>query len=185
MNESQAQTFWKDWKSPVRKTLLSSTPQKCPTSPKQNEFKNKSIEKAGRYFIPVVLIQYIYFIFFWGIYFMIYRHLAEKRNVGWAEYWPFLDKIVDLKSDNGLDLLEKYLKQRFSMNAENISAKLIHEPTTLMSPMSELCKALETMRIGSNQKEKSPKRSTPVPYTCLVKSCEVCVIVYKLNVCVI
>lgn len=42
--------------------------------------------------------------------------------------------------------------------------------------MSELCNALKTMRIGSIQKEKSPKRSTLVPYTCLVKSCKVCVI---------
>jgi len=48
MNESQALNFWKDWKSPVRKTLLSPSPKKSPLSPKQNEFKNKSIEKAGR-----------------------------------------------------------------------------------------------------------------------------------------
>lgn len=48
MNESQAQKFWKDWKSPVRKCLLSPSPQKCPSIPKQNDFKNKNIEKAGR-----------------------------------------------------------------------------------------------------------------------------------------
>jgi len=48
MNESQALKFWKDWKSPVRKTLLSPSPKKSLSSPKQNEFKNKSIEKTGR-----------------------------------------------------------------------------------------------------------------------------------------
>lgn len=48
MNESQAQKFWKDWKSPVRKTLLSPSPKKIPSSTKQKEIKNKSIEKAGR-----------------------------------------------------------------------------------------------------------------------------------------
>lgn len=60
MKESQAVKFRNDWKSPVRKTLLSSTPQKCPTSPKQNEFNNKSVEKAGRYFISC---HYFYLIF--------------------------------------------------------------------------------------------------------------------------
>lgn len=49
MNESQALKFWRDWKSPVRKTLLSPSPKKCSSSPKHNELKNKSIEKAGRY----------------------------------------------------------------------------------------------------------------------------------------
>lgn len=48
MNESQALQFWKDWKSPVRKCLLSPSPIKCPLSPKQKEFQNKSIEKTGR-----------------------------------------------------------------------------------------------------------------------------------------
>lgn len=48
------------------------------------------------------------------------------------------------------------------------------EPSTLLSPMGELCKALEALRIGSMKKEKSPRRSTLISYTCLVKSCKVC-----------
>lgn len=48
------------------------------------------------------------------------------------------------------------------------------EPTTLLSPMGELCKALEAMRIKSTQKETSSKQSTLVTYTCIVKSCKVC-----------
>lgn len=107
---------------------------------------------------------------------MYYRDLAEEKKVGWAEYWPFLDKIVDLKSDRGLDLLEKYLRQRFSTIEQDIPTKLFtSEPTVLLSPMGELCKALESMRIGSMQKGQSPRRSTLVSYTCLVKSCKVCV----------
>ncbi|KAL5233652.1 hypothetical protein ACI65C_001062 [Semiaphis heraclei] len=147
MNESQALNFWKDWKSPVRKTLLSPSPKKAPLSPKQNEFKNKSIEKAG-------------------------RDLAEKKNVGWAEYWPFLDKIVDLKSNRGLDLLEKYLKQRFSMKEQDYP--VVSPPrTVLLSPMDELCKALESMRIGVILNRRSPRENTVVSYTCVVKSCKV------------
>lgn len=106
--------------------------------------------------------------------YLIYRDLAEKKNIGWAEYWPFLNKIVNLKSDRGLDLLEKYLRQRFSTKEQENTEKLfISQPTTLLSPMGELCKALESMRIGSMQKVKSPRRSTLVSYTCLVKSCKV------------
>ncbi|XP_060872004.1 ankyrin repeat and LEM domain-containing protein 2 [Metopolophium dirhodum] len=147
MNESQALKFWKDWKSPVRKTLLSPSPKKSPSSPKQNEFKNKSIEKTG-------------------------RNLAEKEKVGWAEYWPFLDKIVDLKSNRGLDLLEKYLRQRFSMKEQDYP--VIAPPrVALLSPMGELCKALESMRIGANLNRRSPRENTVVSYTCVVKSCKV------------
>lgn len=106
--------------------------------------------------------------------FLIYRDLAEKKNVGWAEYWPFLNKIVNLKTDEGLDLLEKYLKQRFDLKElDDTEQLLISQPTTLLSPMGELCKALESMRIGNMQKTKSPRRSTLVSYTCLVKSCKV------------
>lgn len=147
MNESQALKFWKDWKSPVRKTLLSPSPQKSSSSPKQNEFKNKSIEKAG-------------------------RDLAKKKKVGWAEYWPFLDKIVDLSSDRGLDLLEEYLKQRFSTKEQEIPLKP-PERIILLSPMGELCKALESMRIGSMLNRRRPRQNTFVSYTCIIKSCKV------------
>jgi hypothetical protein len=106
-----------------------------------------------------------------------YRNLAEKNNVGWAEYWPFLDKIVDIKTDSGLYLIENYLRQRFSGHGQDSPEKLCtSESNTLLSPMGELCKALESMRIGSMQKEKTTRRSTLVSYTCLVKSCKVCAI---------
>lgn len=105
---------------------------------------------------------------------IFYRDLAAKKKIGWAEYWPFLNQLIDLKSDRGLDLLEKYLKQRFSSTNEGTPEKMFTpEPTAILSPMGELCKALESMRIKSTKKEKSPKRSTLVSYTCIVKSCKV------------
>lgn len=48
MSESQAEQFRRDWKSPVRKCLLSPSPKKQSSNLKSNELKNKSIEKAGR-----------------------------------------------------------------------------------------------------------------------------------------
>jgi len=103
-----------------------------------------------------------------------YRILAEKEKVGWAEYWPFLDKIVDLKSNRGLDLLENYLRQRFSMKEQDYP--VIAPPRVpLLSPMGELCKALESMRIGTTVNRRSPRENTVVSYTCVVKSCKVCV----------
>lgn len=55
MNESQALMFWKEWKSPVRKFLLSPSSKKCFPNQKHNELKDKSIEKAGRYLCNLFL----------------------------------------------------------------------------------------------------------------------------------
>lgn len=105
---------------------------------------------------------------------MNYRDLAERKKVGWAEYWPFLDEIVDLKSDRGLDLLEKYLRQRFIIKEQDIPEKSFTSGRiVLLSPMGELCKALESMRIQSVISRRSPQRYTLVSYTCLVNSCKV------------
>uniref|UniRef100_A0A0K0DJ31 RGS domain-containing protein n=1 Tax=Angiostrongylus cantonensis TaxID=6313 RepID=A0A0K0DJ31_ANGCA len=37
------------------------------------------------------------------------RELSEKSNVKWVESWCFLDRMVDLRSDEGLALLNCYL----------------------------------------------------------------------------
>lgn len=37
------------------------------------------------------------------------RELSEKHHVKWAESWCFLDRFVDLRSDDGLELLNSYL----------------------------------------------------------------------------
>ncbi|XP_007250301.3 ankyrin repeat and LEM domain-containing protein 2 [Astyanax mexicanus] len=38
------------------------------------------------------------------------RELAQEMGYPWAEYWDFLSCFTDLSSDNGLSLLEEYLK---------------------------------------------------------------------------
>jgi hypothetical protein len=42
-----------------------------------------------------------------------YRDLAQQFNVGWTEYWPFLDTFTNLASLDGLQKLESYLRNRF------------------------------------------------------------------------
>ncbi|PIO70823.1 hypothetical protein TELCIR_07302 [Teladorsagia circumcincta] len=37
------------------------------------------------------------------------RELSTKSNVKWAESWCFLDQLVDLRSDEGLSILNSYL----------------------------------------------------------------------------
>lgn len=47
-----------------------------------------------------------------------YRDLAEEFRVGWNEYWPFLDTFTNLASEDGLQKLEAYLKNRFQEAAQ-------------------------------------------------------------------
>jgi hypothetical protein len=42
-----------------------------------------------------------------------YRDLAQLFNVGWSEYWPFLNTFTNFASPDGLQKLEAYLKNRF------------------------------------------------------------------------
>jgi hypothetical protein len=47
-----------------------------------------------------------------------YRDLAQEFNVGWSEYWSFLDTFTNLASEDGLQKLEAYLKNRFQEAAQ-------------------------------------------------------------------
>lgn len=44
------------------------------------------------------------------------RELAQENNIGWKEYWTFLGRFLDIRSDDGLLCFENYLKQKEKFN---------------------------------------------------------------------
>ncbi|CAG4937917.1 unnamed protein product [Parnassius apollo] len=106
------------------------------------------------------------------------RSLAEQLKVGWKEYWPFLDTFTDLRTHEGLTLLENYLKSKYecacSFAYSDSCAQSQHSPDDLslsrislgnlsqnspnkdskdspLSPISELCMAMKTCKISSDR----------------------------------
>ncbi|XP_059046696.1 ankyrin repeat and LEM domain-containing protein 2 [Achroia grisella] len=101
------------------------------------------------------------------------RNLAEEMKIGWKEYWPFLDTFTDLRTPEGLALLENYLKSKYEsacsyaysdscaqshVSPDDLSLSRITLGTAQstpikdsMSPMSELCVALKTCKISSDR----------------------------------
>lgn len=85
MTKEQAQVFRKKWKTPPR---LSNSPI-VKQRPELSD-PEKGLEKIGRI-------------------------LANEFGVQWKEYWPFLKSFQDLASDEGLNALENFLKERFML----------------------------------------------------------------------
>ncbi|KAM3965913.1 LOW QUALITY PROTEIN: ankyrin repeat and LEM domain-containing protein 2 [Aphomia sociella] len=101
------------------------------------------------------------------------RNLAEEMKIGWKEYWPFLDTFTDIRSAEGLALLENYLKNKYesacsyaysdscaqshvtpdelSLSRISLSASQSTPIKDPLSPMSELCVALKTCKISSDR----------------------------------
>ncbi|XP_063384623.1 ankyrin repeat and LEM domain-containing protein 2 homolog [Cydia fagiglandana] len=105
------------------------------------------------------------------------RNLAEEMKVGWKEYWPFLDTFTDLRTPEGLALLEDYLKTKYesacsfaysdscaqSQSPDDISLSRISlgnlgnqsqspmKLNSVLSPMSELCVAMKSCIISSDR----------------------------------
>ncbi|XP_045539450.1 ankyrin repeat and LEM domain-containing protein 2 isoform X1 [Papilio machaon] len=109
------------------------------------------------------------------------RNLAEEMKVNWKEYWPFLDTFTDLRTKEGLTLLENYLKSKYEIACSIVyndsCAQYQHTPDELslstislnttqspvkepLSPISDLCAAMRSCTIT----DRSPywKRTDPI-----------------------
>ncbi|CAG9130385.1 unnamed protein product [Plutella xylostella] len=110
------------------------------------------------------------------------RKIAEEMKVGWKEYWPFLDTFTDLRTTEGLNLLENYLRQKYEnacslafsescaennpddLSLSRISLNLSQQSPPKdpnLSPMSELCVAMKTCAI-SNDRPAHWRKTDPV-----------------------
>lgn len=50
------------------------------------------------------------------------RDLANEHKFGWKEYWEFLGRFLDIRSDDGLSCFESFLKQKEKVKTLNESA---------------------------------------------------------------
>lgn len=153
MNKTEADKFRKIWKTPPRSIGFAKRNQINDISTLKRKDHEKGLERIG-------------------------RDLADQYEVGWKEYWPFLESFIDLASTEGLDLLEVYLSGRF--NAEyhlhsNLTCSPVHSisppvqksgissPTAsnqVDSPITELCNAMQACSIKDNNFKKLSKQYT-------------------------
>ncbi|XP_054262065.1 ankyrin repeat and LEM domain-containing protein 2 homolog [Macrosteles quadrilineatus] len=142
MPKQKAELFRRRWKTPPRLPGSPLTPRRP-----QLADQDKGWERVG-------------------------RELAQEWKVPWKEYWPFLNTYVDLSSQEGLQLLEEYLRKRFKNASEgNDTTAVTDKPTTPKqingvtpeSPISELCSALRNCSLASGGGNKPPPSRHPLP----------------------
>lgn len=143
MAAREADQFRRRWKTPPRT-------QKGPLAPPAFRLRDlaKGLENVG-------------------------RNLADEMKIGWKEYWPFLDTFTDLRTLEGLTLLENYLKSKYEsacsyaysdscaqshVTPDDLSLSRISlgssQSTPIkdtVSPMSKLCVALKACKISSDR----------------------------------
>lgn len=111
-----------------------------------------------------------------------------KFHVSWKEYWPFLDKFIDLRSEEGLKMLEDYLQ------VKSIEISVLKEITSyafdddfvensVLTPISELCNVFAKCSIKSPldfqpsiaiPKQKNAGDAASSPYLLIENVCVVC-----------
>lgn len=89
------------------------------------------------------------------------RGLAHEYNVGWKEYWEFLGHFLDIRSREGLECFEDYLKTNEKKKELNESDGLKHSPIKQNDSfgLNYICAGLYSMDINDELTEKKEKVS--------------------------
>lgn len=136
MEKQEAEAFRKVWKKPAR-TLKNNID---PLITMRFRDMEKGLERLG-------------------------KTLANKYRVEWKEYWPFLNSFADITTIEGLDLFEKYLAYRTTIEYSNSS--IVSPDKTASNNLSDLCRAFQAFHL-----EDSPSQ-IPQPFLYVEKSCRV------------
>lgn len=89
---------------------------------------------------------------------MIGRGLAAEQNIGWMEFWDFLDRFVNIRNDDGLTLFEAYLKKKEKcqeLTESNDTEKSPQRQFNSSFGLSDICAGLYSMDINEVINEKS------------------------------
>lgn len=138
MDKKGAQEFRKLWKTPPRSLNFGS-----PDGRKTNDVLNVS---SLRFKDPEKGLE------------RIGKRLANKYDVNWKEYWPFLGSFIDIASEEGLHLLENYMTNRYAV----LNNSLVEEwkkstpeisgiKEDVLSPISDLCAAFSACHLNDNK----------------------------------
>lgn len=119
---------------------------------------------------------------------VIGRCLAKDQKVHWREHWPFLDKLVDISSNEGLGYFEQYLQQRLNDQLKDhtrstplkaLPLNLNLDNVTASTPVTRICEKLTRLQFarenGADAKPTSPPPPSPNAfhaYLCVEKSCQ-------------
>lgn len=141
MEKQEAEAFRKVWKKPAR-TLKNNID---PLVTMRFRDMDKGLERLG-------------------------KTLANKYSVEWREYWPFLNSFADITTVEGLELLEKYLAYRTTVEYNNspiVSPDVSSDDKTNSHNLSDLCRAFQAFHL-----EDSPSQIVH-PFLYVEKSCRV------------
>uniref|UniRef100_A0A182QJ51 ANKLE2 third alpha/beta domain-containing protein n=1 Tax=Anopheles farauti TaxID=69004 RepID=A0A182QJ51_9DIPT len=79
------------------------------------------------------------------------RMLASKMEVGWQEYWEFLDGFCNLADEQGLKLLEQYLAKRAREEEPDGLDVPLTAARTYQDDLDEICESTEKMCLEERQ----------------------------------
>lgn len=160
MDRKEAQQFRKTWKTPPRSLNFSLPGGKQVDNINAVSLKYKDPKKGLE---------------------RIGKRLANTYDVNWKEYWPFLDCFIDLGSEEGLNLLEAFLAEKYVALNNSVMEELKKSSSELngidaLSPISNLCTVFSACRLNDSTKSHESiddKKMDPGSINYIDKACQV------------